>query len=68
MPDKKDFFLLQKKINRKKFLFLFGAGSVSLFAFLKNPRGLLKKRLIVRKEDSAIKFKENPLSVKRNKI
>lgn len=68
MPDKKDFFLFQKKLNRKKFLFLFGAGSVSLFAFLKNPVGLFKKRLTESKKGSSIQFKENPFSVKRNKI
>jgi len=68
MPDKKDSFLLQKKLSRKNFLFLFGAGSISLFAYLKNPIGLIKKRLTESKADSGIKFKKNPFSVKRNKI
>ena len=67
MPDKNDFFLLQKKLSRKKFLFLFGAGSVSLLSFLKNPFGLFKKHITESKQGSSIKFKENPFSVKRNK-
>jgi hypothetical protein len=68
MPENKDFILLKKKFSRKKFLLLFGTGSVTLFAFAKNPYGWFKKRLTERKQGSAIIFKKNPLSVKRNNI
>lgn len=68
MPENKDFFLLKKNLSRKKFLYLSGAGTVSLFAFLKNPFGIFKRRIIEKSSGSSVKFKENPLSVKRNKV
>jgi len=68
MPKKQDIFLLQKNLSRKKFLFLFGLGSVSLLSFLKNPFGLTKKQITNRPSGSEIKFRENPQSVKRNRV
>jgi hypothetical protein len=68
MPDNKDFFPLRKIISRKKFLVLFGFGSATLITFLKSPFGIFKKRIIGKPMNSSVRFEENPLSVKRNKV
>jgi len=68
MPDNKDFYPLRKTISRKKFLSLVGFGSASLIAFLKSPFGIFKKRITGKPTVSSVRFEENPLSVKRNKV
>lgn len=67
MQDFKDFIPFRKNFNRKKFLVLFGFMSMTLFAFAKSPFRTLKKRLIDKTKGPEVKFRENPLSVKRNK-
>lgn len=68
MPDNKSFFLLRKNLNRKNFLILLGFGSVTLFAVFKKPFRIFKKRITEKSSGFSVEFKENPFSVKRNKV
>lgn len=54
------------KIKRKGFLVMLGVSAVGAYSLLKSPLEIFKTKAIsAAKEKSSVKFKENPLSVKR---
>lgn len=54
------------KIKRKSFIVMLGASALGAYSLMKSPLEIFKTKAIsAAKEQSSVKFKENPTSVKR---